>query len=826
MGRRGRRPGSNTLQSKVSQLRRALGRPGLVTSGNGGYALARRPSPASTRCTSSTWPRRRPTARRAGDAAAAVDVAAEGLALFRGDVLVDAGDGDWLHAHRARLEEVRLGLVEDQLAARVALGAGGDVIGELEGLVEQYPLREGLWSSLITALYRAGRQADALAAYTRVRDAARRRARRRTRARTCAPSKARSCSRAPHSAARPTGRPRDRLGRQPARALLAARRPGRRARRLRSARCATDRLVTLVGPAGVGKTRPAIEVARQLDAARRASGWCGSTRSDAADVDPPDRRRDAAPRRRRADARRPLRRRRDRARCSTTASTSSTPWPTWSAGCWTPPPDCGAGHQPAAARARRRGRAIALEPLPLADSVALFAGRAARAARTQFVLDEETAAVVEEVCRSLDGLPLAIELAAARVKSLSVQEIARRLDDRFALLRDPTSRRPERRRALAAAIGWSYDLLFPDDQRGLWALSCFAGGAPLAAAEHVLGALGVPAAAVPSTSSAGWSTGRWSASTIDGDGAVRYRLLDSIRAFARDAAAARPGSATTRRAAHAAWFAEAADRCARDRARRRRSPRAWPSCAPSGPTSTPPWRGRAAARPAPRRPHRERVRLDVGGARRRRRRRRAGPRRRSPRPPVSPRRRSGPRRCCSPAGSRHPPATSSGRSSDLDGALGLAGAARRRPRCAPTPTGTWRSCASSRAARTTCSPMAAASLAGYRRSGCTGSRPRACSSRRTARSCSATPAAPPRRRTRRSRLLTPIGDSWGLVHAEAMLGAIAQAEHRFDDAATSLSSAAAASERLGFLGQAALHLTTPRPGRATSRATERRPSTR
>ena len=71
--------------------------------------------------------------------------------------------------HRTRLEEVRLGLVEDAMAARVDLGAGGEVVGELESLVEKHPLREGLWASLVTALYRSGRQADALAAYARVR---------------------------------------------------------------------------------------------------------------------------------------------------------------------------------------------------------------------------------------------------------------------------------------------------------------------------------------------------------------------------------------------------------------------------------------------------------------------------------------------------------------------------------------------------------------------------------------------------------------------------------------------------------------------------------
>jgi predicted ATPase len=71
--------------------------------------------------------------------------------------------------------------------------------------------------------------------------------------------------------------------------------------------------------------------------------------------------------------------------------------------------------------------------------------------------------------------PVAIELAAARAKALCVQEIAWRLGDRFTLLNDPTSHRPFRQRTLWAAIAWSYDLLFPDDQRRLWAFACFSG---------------------------------------------------------------------------------------------------------------------------------------------------------------------------------------------------------------------------------------------------------------------------------------------------------------------------------------------------------------
>ena len=87
-----------------------------------------------------------------------------GLQLFGTEVLPAAGDGDWVAPHRVRLTEVRLRLTEDELAARLALGAAGELVGELEALVAEQPLREGLWALLVTALYRAGRQADALAA--------------------------------------------------------------------------------------------------------------------------------------------------------------------------------------------------------------------------------------------------------------------------------------------------------------------------------------------------------------------------------------------------------------------------------------------------------------------------------------------------------------------------------------------------------------------------------------------------------------------------------------------------------------------------------------
>ena len=163
---------------------------------------------------------------------------------------------------------------------------------------------------------------------------------------------------------------------------------------------------------------------------------------------------------------------------------------------------------------------------------------------------------VLQLCRSLDGLPLAIELAAARTKTLSIEEITRRLDDRFSVLSDPASRKPQRRRALKATIGWSYELLFPDDKRGLWALATFAGGAPVVAVESVLAALEVPASAAIDV------VGRLASRSlviVDGEAPdlVRYRLLDSIRAFALEAMAD-AGLTSRALAAHADWLAAAA----------------------------------------------------------------------------------------------------------------------------------------------------------------------------------------------------------------------------------------------------------------------------
>ncbi len=549
--------GRNTLQSKVSQLRRALGDPALVSSGHGGYTLALDAGRVDALRVVSLAADAS-AARRSGDPASAMEAATEALGLFRGEVLVDAGDGEWLHPHRARLDEVRLGLLEDQAAARVDLGGGAELLAELEWLLGQHPLREGLWASYITALYRAGRQADALAACQRVR-------RLLVDELGIEPGTAlrdleiqilrQSATLDTAPAAAGTAAPALVVGNLPA---LSTPLVGRADDLAAVGRLLdSSRLVTLVGPAGVGKTRTALEAVRSL----HPGGGVWLVRLEVADeatsilqlvsealqltggeqalldrfagtetvlvLDNCEHVIDGA-----AELTTRLL---DRAPPLRILTTSQAPLGVDGETVYT------------------------VDPLPLADSVTLFADRAARM-RRRFALDDDTTATVEAVCRSLDGLPLAIELAAARVKSLSVQEIARRLDDRFTLLQDPTSRRPERRRALAAAIAWSYDLLFPDDQRGLWALSCFSGGAPLAAAEHVLTALGVPGSSAVDVIGRLADRSMLSVETAE-DGTTRYRLLDSIRAFAAGRLEV-AGQVDDAGAAHAAWFAQAAERCA------------------------------------------------------------------------------------------------------------------------------------------------------------------------------------------------------------------------------------------------------------------------
>ena len=151
----------NTLQSKVARLRRALADPAVI---DGAYRLAAEPGQVDALCVLRDAAA---AARRldAGDEHGAREISTAALGRFRGELLPAAGD--WAAPHRVQLEEARAKLLDTQLAARLRLGES--VIAELEAAITADPYREGLWELLITALYRAGRQSDALAAYQRVR---------------------------------------------------------------------------------------------------------------------------------------------------------------------------------------------------------------------------------------------------------------------------------------------------------------------------------------------------------------------------------------------------------------------------------------------------------------------------------------------------------------------------------------------------------------------------------------------------------------------------------------------------------------------------------
>ncbi|MEY2533683.1 MAG: hypothetical protein QOF29_1593 [bacterium] len=525
----------NTLQSKVARLRRALGDASMIASGDGGYKLAVGPDEVDALCVL----RDAATASQrldAGDDRGAAQLSAEALKRYRGEVLQSTGD--WAAPHRARLEEARMKLVETRLSARLQLGDA--VIGELEAAVATHPYQERLWELLIAALYGAGRQADALAAYQRVRT-----------------------------------RLADELGLEPGPRLKALERqvldhdpglhvsdgaaPAGNLPSLSAELVGRDdeiaalsellhsrRLVEVIGPGGIGKTALAIATGRALSG-MPGGVWlvrleAAQTADDVLDT--------------------------VIAALSVTGGEGALLERLRRAGALVILDNCEHVVHASAALAERLldaapglrilctsqvaleidGEAVfELAPLPLSDAAELFTRRAAR---------QGDPSEVQDLCRSLDGLPLAIELAAARTKTLSVEEIARRLDDRFSVLSDPTSRKPERRRALRATIGWSYELLFPDDQRGLWALAAFTGGAPLAAVESVLEALDVPRSAAIDV------VGRLASRSLvivddGGAPAPRYRLLDSIRAFALEAL---EDAALIERAldAHAAWFAAVA----------------------------------------------------------------------------------------------------------------------------------------------------------------------------------------------------------------------------------------------------------------------------
>ncbi|MGY0235191.1 BTAD domain-containing putative transcriptional regulator [Longispora urticae] len=547
---------TNALQALVSRLRRAV--PTLdLRSHPAGYRLRIAPEAVDARRFEQLAAAGR--AALPDDPAGALAILREALGLWRGPALADVADAEFARAPVARLTELRLSAVEDRVAAELRAGIGPGTVAELEGLVAEYPVRESLAVALIRVLSALGRPGAALTAFERAR-----------------------------------AELADRLGADPSPALAAAHlevlraepaapeaaapRPtnlrtgltsfvGRDADLDRVGGLLSDaRLVTLTGPGGAGKTRLAGEAARRYLDRTPGAVWMVELAPVTDEAEVPQtilaalglreqalyQRRRSAPEpadlvgrlveglagkdvllvldncehvigtvaavterllgecpalRVLATSREPL------------GITGETLWPVESLDL---PPDADG------------------DPTRYA-AVRLFVDRAT-AARPDFTMDDRTAGAVVRICRALDGMPLAIELAAARLRSMGVEQVAGRLGDRFRLLTAGSRTALPRHQTLRAVVDWSWELL-SEDERALWrAMAVFAGGATLEAVEEMCGGPGAAdlvAALVDK-----------SILVPAGD---RYRMLETIREYGLDRLADHGDTDRVRRA-HATYF--------------------------------------------------------------------------------------------------------------------------------------------------------------------------------------------------------------------------------------------------------------------------------
>ena len=555
----------NALQSLVSRLRRALGAPGLIESQPAGYRLVARAEDVDAH----RFERLATEGRRtlaAGAPGRASEVLTEGLDLWRGPALAGVADAPFAAVPASRLADLRLAAMEDRAEAEIALGHHADVLPELMALARQHPLRDRLAALLVTALHRTGRQVDALAAYERARGAL-------ADELGLDPGPELAAAHlavlrgAPDVPAPPTtDEPQGNL-----RAQLTSF-VGREVGVAEVGKLLADgRLVTLVGPGGSGKTRLAVESAARLtdrppdgvwlvelagvaDPAEVFSATLAAVAQDApllaAAASRPGRTRDATERL--LDQLRPRRLLLILDNCEHLVDAAARLADAVLASCPSvrilttsrePLGITGEALYPVPPLALPVPGATADEALPY-SALRLFADRAA-AVRPGFTVDAGNVADVIEICRRLDGLPLAIELAAARMRALTVGQLADRLDDRFRLLTGGSRAALPRHRTLRAVVEWSWELLTADEAVLARRLAVFAGSATLPAIERICGPadpMDLLAALVDK-----------SLVVVVEDGGVRYRMLETIRAYAAERLA-ESGDAERVRAAHAAYY--------------------------------------------------------------------------------------------------------------------------------------------------------------------------------------------------------------------------------------------------------------------------------
>ena len=195
-------------------------------------------------------------------------------------------------------------------------------------------------------------------------------------------------------------------------------------------------------------------------------------------------------------------------------------------------------------------RALAVEDLARYEAVLLFTERA-RAVLPTFIITPANVQAVAQICQRLDGIPLAIELAAVRVKVLTVEQIATRLDDRFRLLTGGSRTTLPHHQTLQAAMNWSYDLLSVQEKAVLRRLSVFAGGWALDAAEAVCSGDRIDASDILDLLAQLVGKSLVAAETEDGE--ARYRLLETVQQYGRDRLQ-ESGEAEVVRRRHRDWY--------------------------------------------------------------------------------------------------------------------------------------------------------------------------------------------------------------------------------------------------------------------------------
>ena len=499
----------DSLQMHVSRLRKALTQAGgdadRLASQAGGYVLELGPGVCDVDRWEAALVRAR-RARAAGQLKTARMGINEALGLWRGAPLGGVSAHGLLASERARLEEERLAATIEGIELDLELGRHGELLGQLEALVTAHPFKERLVELQMLALYRCGRQADALDAFHAAR----------TRLVGDLGIEPGEPLRELHEGVL---RQADELGAEPPPAQPSARAerqlPGPPNRTIgrehdldaigERLREGNVRLLTLTGPGGVGKTRLALETARAVgrdfgDGARFVSLAPVQRPDDVAAAivraleiivlagESPDQ---AIQRYLAAKhlmllvdnfehvlAAAPIVGELVKACPALTVLATS--------------------REPLALHAEERYPVSPLalpdigmfddpEALVGADAVALFCERA-RTHDPEFDVAGANPAVLAEICRRLDGLPLAIELTAARCGLLSAREIAERLDTALDTPGAGPRDAPARQQTLRATIEWSYNLLSEDEQRCFARFAVFAGGATLNAAETVTGA--------------------------------------------------------------------------------------------------------------------------------------------------------------------------------------------------------------------------------------------------------------------------------------------------------------------------------------------------